>query len=87
MLYDSDQLVAFDSMKLEFDGQVLFFYQQNKPPISLISSRDFVDKKIMVKDGDITYVYTTFLPDEHYPHVENVVRGYGIAMIQRFTPH
>ena len=86
MLYDGEQLDEFDSMKLDFDDQILFFYQKNIAPISLISSRVFIDKKLLIKDGNVTFMYGTFLPDDHMPHKKDTVRGYGIACSQKFTP-
>lgn len=45
----------------------------------MISARDFVDKKMIIRDGNITYIWMSALPDDILPPNDDVIRGYGIV--------
>eukprot|EP00347_Sterkiella_histriomuscorum_P006912 403350956 len=80
---------TLDIDKLELvnveDDYMQIVYQKSSSAVSFVSARDFLEKKILMRDGDVYYVYFSSIPDEYLPaEDEDVVRAYGITGFQRY---
>lgn len=50
-----------------------------------MSAREFLEKKIIYRDGNAIYIFFSSIPDDYYPcQDENVVRAYGLIGFQKY---
>ncbi|CDW83282.1 UNKNOWN [Stylonychia lemnae] len=61
--------------------KILLWYQRNKSQISIISQRDFAEKKIIFEHENKTYIYFTSVDDKIKPIEDKIVRAYTIVGI------
>ena len=48
------------------DGQAYLYYTKTKQVSSLTSARDFIEKRFVIKESEVYYVFTSGVPDENY---------------------
>lgn len=57
------------------NGKIMLWHQKNKSPISFISKRDFLEKKMKFSKDNRHFIVFTSIPDEMQPAENNIVRA------------
>lgn len=62
------------------DDRMIIVYQKSMSSVSFISAREFLEKKIIFRDGNAIYFFFSSIPDEFkISEDENTVRAYTIT--------
>ena len=61
------------------EDNMLLYYTRSASQYSFISARDFVEKKIVFRDGKKYYHFFTAAPDDFRPGDKDTVRGYQLV--------
>lgn len=65
--------------------KILLNVYKSRPPVSQGRNSEFLEKRILVQDGDSYYVYNSSLPDNIHEQDPNYPRAQIVAGILRFT--
>jgi len=57
---------------------LVLWHQLNKSALNFIQQRDFLEKKLIFRDKDVTYIYFSSIPDEIQPPQDKVSRAYTL---------
>jgi len=72
--WDKSELEAIEIVDVNEDNMLLY-YTKSVSQYSFISARDFIEKKIVFRDGKKYYHFFTAAPDDFRPSDKNTVRG------------
>ena len=63
---NEDLLEEITNLDMIIDGQAYLYYTKTKQISSFTSARDFIEKRFVIKEGEVYYVFTSGVPDENY---------------------